>query len=157
MGFSNSQVWMWKLDHKEGWVMKNWCFCSMVLEKTLKSPLESKEIKPVNHKENQPWIFTRGTDAKAEAPILWPTDVKSPFIRKDPDAGKDRSQEKGTTEDEMVGWHHRLKGQKFEQALGGGKGQESLACCNPQCHKESDTAECLNNKNKKDFWKRLFF
>ena len=98
---------MWELDHKEGWASENWCFWIMMLEKTLESPLESKEIKPVNPKGNQSWIFIGRTDA--EAPTLWPPDVKSCLIWKDPDAGKDwRQEEKGTTEDEMVGWHHRF-------------------------------------------------
>ena len=96
---------MWELDHKEGCVPKNWCFWTVVLEKTLESPLDSKEIKPVNPKENQPWILIGRTDAEAEAPILGPPDVKGQLTGKDPDTGKNRSQEeKGTTEDEMVGW-----------------------------------------------------
>ena len=95
---------MWELDHKEGWALKNWCFWIVVLEKTLESPLDSKEIKPVDSKGNQPWIFIGKTDAVAEAPVLWPPDVKSGLIRKDPDAGKGwRQEEKGTTEDEMAG------------------------------------------------------
>ena len=98
---------MWELNHKEGWGPKNCCFLTVVLENTPKSPLESKEIKPVNPKGNQPWIFTRRTDAEAEAPILWSSDAKSWFTGKDPDTGKDCGQEeKGTTEDEMVGWPH---------------------------------------------------
>ena len=126
-GFSSSYVRMWKLDHKEVSVQKNWCFQTVVLEKTLESPSDSKEIKPVNPKGNHPWIFIGGTDAEAEAPILWPPDVKSRLIRKDPDAGKDwRQEEKGTTEDEMVGWHHRLHRHEFEQTLGVGEGQGSL-------------------------------
>ena len=107
---------MWQLDHKEGWVSKNWCFCIVVLEKTLESPLDCKEIKPVNPKGNQSWIFIRRTDTEAEGPILWPPDVKSWLTGKDPDAGKDwRREEKGTTEDEMVGWHHQLTGHESEQ------------------------------------------
>ena len=114
-GFSSSQVWMWQLDHKEGWVLKNWCFWTMVLEKTLEHPLDLKEIKPVQLKGNQTWIFIGRTDAEAEAPILWLPDVKSQFIRKDPDAGKDwRREEKGMTEDEMVGWHHWFNGHEFQ-------------------------------------------
>ena len=106
-GFSSSRVWMWELDHKESWVLKNWCFWTVVLEKTLESPLDCIEIQPVHPKGNQSWIFIGRTDAKAEAPILWPPDVKSWLIGKDPDAGKDwRQEEKGMTEDEMVGWHH---------------------------------------------------
>ena len=132
------------LDHKESWVPKYWCFWTVVLEKTLESPLDLKEIKPVNPKGNQPWIFIGKTDA--EAPILWPCDVRIWLTGKDPDAGKDGGQEKkGMTEDEMVGWHHRLNGHKFEQALGDGDGQGSLACCSPWGHKELNTTERLNN------------
>ena len=98
---------MWELDHKEGWVLKNWCFWTVVLEKTLESPLDCKEIKPVHPKGNQPWIFIGRTDAEAEAPVLWPPDVKSWFIGKDTNAGKDWRKEKGMTEDEIVGWHHQ--------------------------------------------------
>ena len=102
-------------DHKEGWVSKNWCLWTMVLEKTFESPLDYKEIKPVNPKGNHPWIFTGGTDAEAEVPILWPSDTKNRLIGKDPGAGKDwRLEEKGTTENEMVGWHHRLNGHELE-------------------------------------------
>ena len=112
---------------KEGWVPKNWCFQTVVLEKTLQNPLNSK-IKLVNPEGNQSWIFTGRTDA--EALILWPPDANSQFIGKDPDAGKDwRQDEKGMTEDEMVGWHHWLNGHKFEQTVGDGEGQGSLACC----------------------------
>ena len=100
--FSCSHVWMWELDHKEGWVPKNWCYWIVVLEKTLEKPLDSKEIKLVNPKGNQPWVFIWRTDAEAQAPILWPHDMKSRLIRKDPDAGKDWGQEKKVTEDEMV-------------------------------------------------------
>ena len=138
---------MWELDHKEGWAPKNWCFWTVVLEKTLESPLDCKEIQPVNPKGNQSWIFIGRTDAEAEAPILWPPDVKSWLIWKDPDDEKDwRQEEKGTTEDEIVGWHHQLNGHEFEQALGDAEGQGSLACCSPCGHKESDRTEWLNNK-----------
>ena len=110
-GFSSSHVWMWELDHKESWMPKNWCFWTVVLEKTLQSPLDCKRIKPVNPKRNQSWIFIGRTEAEAEAPILWLPDVKSWCTGKDHDAGKDwRQEEMGTTEDEMVGWHHRLNG-----------------------------------------------
>ena len=109
----------------------------MVLEKTLKF-LGCKEIKLVNPKGNQQWIFIGRTDAKAEAPILWPLDAKSQLIKKEPDAGKDWGQEKGATEDKMVGWHHQLNGHEFEQTLGDSGGQESLACCSPRGPKESD-------------------
>ena len=114
-------AWMWELAHKENWVLKNWCFQIVVLEKTLESPLDSKEIKPVNPKGNQSWIFIGRTDVEGEALILWP-DATSWLIWKDPDSGKDRRQEeKGTTEDEMVGWHHSLNGHEFEQAPMTGK------------------------------------
>ena len=117
----------------------------MVLEKTLESPLDCKEFQPVHPKGNQPWIFTGRTDAAAETPILWPPDAKNRLLGKDPDAGKDwRQEEKETTEDEMVGWHHQLNGHNFEQALGVGNGQGSLACCSPWGRKESDTMERLN-------------
>ena len=114
---------------KKSWVLKNWCFWTVVLEKSLESPLDCKEIKPVSPKENQSWILIGKTDAEAETPILWPPDVKNGLIGKDPDAGKDWGQEeKGTTEDEMVGWHHWLDEHEFEQASGVGDGQGSLAC-----------------------------
>ena len=129
-GFSSSHVWMWELDHKESWAAKN-CFWTVVLEKTLESPLDCK-IKPVNPKGNEPWIFIGRTDAEAETPIFWPPDSKNWFFGKDPDAGKDwRQEEKGTTEDEMVGWHHRLDGRKFELAPGVVDGQGSLVYCSP--------------------------
>ena len=144
-GFSSSHVWMWELDHKESWVPKNGCFWTVVLEKTLESPLDCKEMKLVNPKGNQPWIFIGRTDAEAKAPILWPPDVKNWLIRKDPDAGKDwRQEEKGTTEDEMVAWHHWLNGHEFEQALGVGDGQGSLACCSPWGLKELNIIEWLS-------------
>ena len=126
-GFSSGHVWMWELDQKECWVLKNWLFRNVVLEKTLENPLDCKEIQSVHPKGNQSWIFIGRTDAEAETPILWPPDVKSWFIWKDPDAGKDwRQEEKGMTEYEIVGWHHWLHGQEFEQALGAGDGQGSL-------------------------------
>ena len=113
--FSSSHVWMWELDYKESWAPKNWCFWTVVLEKTLVSPLDSKEIQPVHPKGNQSWIFFGRTDADAETPILWPPDAKNSLTGKDPDAGKEwRQEEKGTTEDEMVGWHHRLNGHEFK-------------------------------------------
>ena len=114
-GISSSHVWLWELDYKEIWKLKNWCFWTVVLEKTLESPLDCKDIQPVHPKGNQSWVFIGRTDAEAEIPILWPPDVKNRLIWKDPDAGKDWSQEKkGTTEDEMVGWHHWLNGHGFE-------------------------------------------
>ena len=138
-------VQTYELGHKESWEMKNWCFWTVVLEKTLESPLDSKEIQPVNPKGNQPWIFIERTDAEVETPILWPPDAKNWLIGKDPDAGKDwRQEEKGMTEDVMVGWHHQLNGYEFEQALQIGDGQGRLACCSPWTHTESDTTEWLN-------------
>ena len=115
-GFSSSHVRMWELDHKEGWAPKNWCFLTVVLEKTLESPLDCKEIQPVHPKGDQSWVFIGRTDAEAETPILWPPDAKSWLIWKDPDAGKDRGrQEKGTTEDEMVGWYDQLNGHSLSK------------------------------------------
>ena len=116
-GFSSSHVWMWELDPKEGWA-PNWCLQVVVLEKSLESPLDSKEIKPVNLKGNQPWIFIETTDAEAETPALWPPDANSWLIGNDPDAGKGwRQEEKGTTEDEMVGWHHQLNGHEWTNSM----------------------------------------
>ena len=134
---------MWELDHKYGWALKNWCFWTVVLEKTLESPLDYKEIKQVNSKGNKPCIFIRRTDAEAETPILWPPDVKNWLTRKDLDSGKDWRRRKGL-QDKIVGWHHRLNGYEFEQAPGDGEGQESLVCCSPWGHKELDTTEQLN-------------
>ena len=143
---------MWELYHKEAWVPKNWCFWTVVLE-TLDNPSDCKEIKPVNPKGNQLWIFTGRTDAKA--PMLWPPDKKSQLIGKDPGAGKDRRrEEKGTTE---VGWHHRLDGHEFEQAPGVGDGQGDLACCSPWGQKESDMTERLNNNTEIDSLKSVVF
>ena len=131
-GFSSSHVWMWELDCKESWALKNWCLWTVVLEKTLESPLDCKEIQLVHSKGDQSWVFIGRTDGKAEIPVLWPPDAKSWLIGKDPDAGKVwRWEEKGTTEDEMVDWHHRLNGPEFEQALRVGDGQGSLACYSP--------------------------
>ena len=133
-GFSSSHVWMWELDYNEGWMPKNWHFWTLVLEKTLESLLDSKEIKTVNPKGNQPWIFIGRTDAEVEAPILWPCDAKSWFIGKDPGKRcweKLRAREKGNGwEDEMVGWHHWLNGCESEQTHGNSDGKRSLACCN---------------------------
>ena len=136
MVFSSIPVWMWELDYKESWALKNWCFWIVVLEKILESPLDCKEIQPVHPKGNQFWIFTGGTGAEAETPILWPLDVKNWLIWKDPNTGNDwRQEEKGTTEDEMVGWHHRLIGYEFEHAPGVGDGKGSLAICSSWGHK----------------------
>ena len=113
--FSSSHVWMWELDYKESWALKNWCFWTVVLEKTPESPLDGKEIKPVNPKGNQLWIFIGRTDAEAETPVLWPSEVKNQITGKDPDPGKDwKQEEKGTIEDEMVRWRHWLNGHEFE-------------------------------------------
>ena len=144
-GFSSSHVWMWELDYKESWVSKNWCFWTVVLEKTLESPLDCKEIQSVHPKGNQSWLFIGRTDAEAESLILWPPDAKNWLIGKDPDAGKDwRQEEKGTTEDEMVGWHHRHNGHGFGWTLGFGDRQGSLVCCSPWGCEESDMTEWLN-------------
>ena len=114
-GFSSSHVRMWELDYKESWAPKNWCFWTVVLENTLESPLDCKEIPPVHPNGNQSWIFIGRADVEAETPILWPLDAKSGLIWKYPGAGKDWGpEEKGTTENEMVGWHHRLNGREFE-------------------------------------------
>ena len=146
-GFSSSHVQIWELDHKEGWVPKNWCFRSVVLEKTLEGPLDCKEIKPVNSKGNQPWIFIGRTDAKAEASVLWPPDAKNQLTGKDPDARKDWGQEeKGATEDEMVGWHHQLNGHEFDQTPGDGEGQGNLALCGPWGRKELDTTRAVKRR-----------
>ena len=136
---------MWELDCEESWVPKNWCFWTVVLEKTLESPLDCKEIHPVHPKGDQSWLFIGRTDAEAETPIVWPPDGKSWLIGKDPDAGKDWGQEeKRTTEDEMVGWHHQLDGHEFGWTLGVGDGQGGLVCCSPWARKESDTSEWLS-------------
>ena len=140
-GFSNSHVWMWELDHKESPAPNNWCFWTVVLEETLESPLDHKEIQPVCPKGDQSWIFIARTDVEAETQILWPPDVKNWLMGKDPDAGKDWRREKGTTEDEMVGWHHRHDGHEFVWTPGVGDGQEGLACCSLWGHKESDMTE----------------
>ena len=143
--FSSSHVWMWELDHKESWAPKNWYFWTVVLEMTLESPLDCKEIKPVNPKRNQSWIFIGRADAEAETPILGPPDAKSWLIWKDPEAGKDRGkEEKGTTEDEMVEWHHRLDGDEFGWTPGADDGQGGLACCGSCSRKELATTEQLN-------------
>ena len=143
--FSSSHVWMWELDHKENWASRNWCFWTVMQEKTLESPSDCKEIKWVNPKGNQSWIFIGRTDAEAEAPVFWPPDAKSQLIGKDPDAGKDWGhEERWVTENEMVGLHHWLDGHEFEQATGVHERQGSLVCCSPWGHKESDMTEWLN-------------
>ena len=144
-GFSSSHVWMWELDCEEGWVPKNWRFWTVVLEKTRESPLDWKEIKPVCSKGNQSWMFIGRTDAEAETPILWPPHAKSWLIGKDSDAGRYGGQEeKGTTEDEMAGWHQWLDGHDSEWTPGVGDGQGGLACCDSWGREESDTIERLN-------------
>ena len=143
--FSSSHVWMWELDCEESWALNNWCFWTVVLEKTLESPLDCKEIHPVHSEGDQPWDLFGGNDAEAETPVLWPPHAKSWFIGKDSDAGRDRGQEeKRTTEDEMAGWHHRLDGRESEWTPGVGDGQGGLACCDSWGRKESDTTERLN-------------
>ena len=134
--FNGLQLWMWKLDNKQSWAPKNWCFRIVVLEKTLESSLDCKEIKPVNRKGDQSWIFIGRTDTEAETPILWPHDAKSLLTGKDPDAGNDWGQEeKGMTEDEIVVWHHRLNGHGFGWTLGVGDGQGGLACSGSWGHR----------------------
>ena len=160
LGFSSSHVWIWELNYEESWALKNSRFWTVVLEKTLESPLDCKEIKPINPKGNQSWIFTGRTDAEAETPIIWLPDDKSQLIRKDPDSGKDwRQKEKGMTEDEMVGWHHQLNGHEFGWTLGVGDGQGGLTCLSSWGHKEltwlSDWTELItlyvsvSNKDRK--------
>ena len=143
--YHSSHAWMWELDHKESWAVKNWCFWTVVLEKTLESPLDHKKIQPVHPKEDQSWVFIGRTDAEAETPILWSPDANDWLIGNNCDAGRDWGhEEKGTTEDEMVGWHHRLNGHEFGWSPGAGDGQGGLACCNSWGHKESDTTKWLN-------------
>ena len=156
-GFSSGHVWMWELDYKES-------FWTVVLEKTLESPLDWKEIQPLHPKGDQSWVFIQRTDVEAETPILWPPDVKSWLIWKHPDAGKDWGQEEnGMTEDEIFGWHHQLDGHGFGWTLKVGDGQGGLACCSSWGCKESDTTEWLkwteltfhkgaNNTNVKEFY-----
>ena len=136
---------MWELDYKESWALKHWCFWTVVLEKTLQSLLDCKEIQPVHPKGDQSWVLIGRTDVETETAVLWPPDAKSWLIGKDPDAGKYwRQEEKGTTEDDMVGWHHQLNGHGFGWTPGVGDGQAGLACCSSWGHKESDTTEGLN-------------
>ena len=146
MIFSSGHVWMWELDYKESWVQKNWCFCTVVLEKTLESPLDCKEIQPVHSKGYQSWVFIGRTDAEAETPILWPPHAKSWLIGKDSDAGRDWGQEeKGMAEmAEMAGWHRQLDAHEFGWTPGVGDGQGGLMCCDSWGHKESDMTEWLN-------------
>ena len=142
-GFSCGHVWMWELDCEEGWAPKNWCFWTVLLEKTLESPLDCKDIQLVHPKRNDSWIFIGRTDAKAETPILG--HLMPPFHLKRPWCCEYwRQEEKGMTEDKMVGWHHQLNGHEFEWTLGVGNGQEGLSCCNPWGCKELDMTERLN-------------
>ena len=145
-GFSSSHVWMWELDYKESWARDNWCFWTVVLKKTFESPLDCREIQRVHPRGNQFWIFGGRTDAEAETPKIWPPDVTSCLIWKDPGAGKDcRWEQKGSTEDETVGWLQQLNGHEFEYSPGGGGEREGLACCSPSITKSwtqlSDWAE----------------
>ena len=149
---------MWELYCEEGWAPKNWFFWSVVLEKTLESPLDCKEIQPVHSEGDQPWDFFGRNDAKPETPVLWPPHAKSWLIEKDSDAGRDWGrEEKGTIEDEMAGWHHWLDGHESEWTPGDGDGQGGLACCDSWGRKESDTTEWLNwtelNSSKLLIWK----
>ena len=146
----HGHVWMWESDYKESWALKNWCFWTVVLEKTLESPLDCKEIQSVHPKGDQTWVFIGRTDVKAETPILWPPDAESWLIWKDPDAGKDWGQEeKGTTEDEMAGWHHWLDGHGSGWTLGDGDGQGGLACWGSWgCRVGHDWATELNLKEE---------
>ena len=142
---SCGHVWMWELDCEEGWAPKNWCLWTVVLEKTLESPLDCKEIQPVHSEGDQPWDFFGGNDAEAETTVLWPPHAKSWLIGKDSDAGGDWGQEeKGKPEDEMAGWHHWLYGLESEWTPGVGDGQGGLVCCDSWLHKDSDMMEQLN-------------
>ena len=155
MVFSCGHVWMWELDCKENWALKNWCFWTVVLEKTLESPLDCKEIQPVLSEGDQSWDFFGRNDAKAETPVLWPPHAKCWLIGEDSDAGRDWGQEeKGMTEDKKAGWHHWLDGREAGWTPGVGDGQGGLACCDSWGHKESDTTELLNwtELNKKTWF-----
>ena len=150
-GFSSGHVWMWELDCEESWAPKNWCFQTVVLEKTLESPLHCKEIQPVHPKGDQFCVFIGRTDAEAETPVPWSPDAKKWLIGKDPEAGKDwRWEEMGMTQHEMVGWHHQLNGHGFGWTPGVGDGQEGLACCSPRGRKELNTTEQLNWNKKSE-------
>ena len=149
-GLPSGHKWLWELDHKEGWMAKNWCLQTVVLEKTPESSLDSKEIKPVNVKGNQSWILIGTTDAEAEAPVFWSQtancfDMNSWFTGKLPDAVKDWEQEKRVSEDEMAGWHHQCNRHELGQTSGEGEGQGGLVCCNPWGHNEPDISGWPNN------------
>ena len=149
---------MWELDYKESWVLKSWCFWTVVLEKTLESPLDCKEIQPVHPKGDQSWVFIGRIDVKAETLVLWPPHAKSWLTGKDSDAGRDCGQEEKwmTTEDEMAGWHHQLNAHESEWTPGVGDGQGGLECCDSWGRKESDTTEWLNWIEPKRFWKEFW-
>ena len=148
---------MWELDCEESWAPKNWCFWAVVLEKTLESPLDCKEIQPVHPKGDQSWVFIGRTDAEAETPIFWPPHAKSWLTGKDPDTGRDWGQEeKGATEDEMAGGHHQLNAHEFEWTPGVGDGQGGLACCDSWGHKKSDTTEQQNWTELNYMWQQCF-
>ena len=149
----SGHIWLCELDHKEGRPPKNWCLQTVVLEKTPDSPLDSKEIKPINLKGDQPWIFTGKTDAEAEASVFWLSDTICWLIEKFPDAGKDWEQkEKRVSENEMAGQHHWCNEHELGQTPRDGERQGGLACCSPWGHKESDTTGQLNNNNKNKWW-----
>ena len=149
-GLPSGHVWLWELDHKEGRASENWCFQTVVLEKTPESPVDSKEIKPVNLKGNQPWIFSGRTDAEAEAPVFWSSCANSWLIGKFPDAGKDWGQkEKRASEDGMAGWYHWCNEHELGQTPGNGEGQGGLECCSPWGCEESDMTRWLNNNKNK--------
>ena len=146
-----------EMVHREGREMKNQCFWTVVLEKTFACPLDCKEIQPINSKGNQSWIFIGRSNAEAETPMFWPPEAKNWLIGKDPDAGKDwRQEKKGTTEDEMVGWHHRLNGHGFGWTLGIGDGQGGLECCSPRGHKGLDTTEWLRWTDRLTYCKAIY-
>ena len=145
-GFPSGHVWMCDLDYTESWMPKNWCFWTVVLEKTLESPLDCKEIQPVHPKRDQSWVLIGRTDVEAETPIFWPPDMKNWLIWKDPDAGKDwRQEEKGTIEDKMVGWHHQLNGHGFGWTPGAGDRQGGLVCCGSWGRKELEMTDRLDS------------
>ena len=149
-GFSSGHIWMWQLDHKESWVLKNWCFWTVVLDKMLESPLDCKDIKLIDSKGNQSWIFIGRADAEAETSILWLPDAKNWLIGKDPDDGKDwRQEEKRMTENERVGWHHQQNGHEFEQTLGDSERHGSLGAV---VHGVTKSWTWLSNKISIDLW-----
>ena len=149
---------MWELDCEESWALKNWWFWTVLLEKTLASPLDYKEIQPVHSKGDQSWVFIERPDAEAEIPVLWPPHAESWLIGKDSDAGRDwRQEEKGMTEDEMAGWYHQVDGCEFEWTPGDGDGQRGLACCDSWARKELDMTEWLNCTELNVYKERLLY